>query len=88
MAPIVRGRFAGENRLHRKIALEGHRFTPSEALKLGILDQIVAGGTEAVLAKAEDLANQVGSLAKEGVWGLIKVRRRIHIGWSRSNCST
>jgi len=59
-------------RLHRKIALEGHRFTPPEALAAGMVDHIVNGGTEAILAKAEELANSVGPLAQGGVWGLIK----------------
>jgi len=61
-------------RLHRKIAFasEGHRFTPPEALAAGMVDHIVNGGTEAILAKTEELANSVGPLAQGGVWGLIK----------------
>jgi len=59
-------------RLHRKIALEGHRFTPQEALQGGFLDHIVQGNTAAVLAKAEEVAEVVGSLAMGGVWGIIK----------------
>lgn len=58
----------------RKIALEGHRFTPKEALAAGILDHIVEGNTAAVLAKAEEVAETVSPLAREGVWGIIKVR--------------
>ena len=60
--------------LHRKIALEGHRFTPKEALEVGLVDQIVPGDSaEAVLHKARGLAESLDSLAKGGAWGLIKV---------------
>jgi len=62
--------------LHRKIALEGHKFTPKEALAAGLIDRIVPGDSaEAVLQKARELAESVDSLAKGGVWGLIKVER-------------
>jgi len=71
-AAIVRAKI-GDGRLHRKIALEGYRFTPPEALEAGFLDHLVNGNTDAVLAKAEELANSLSSLANEGVWGLIKV---------------
>jgi len=59
-------------KLHRKIALEGHRFTPSEALEAGFVDYLVEGNTAAVLAKAEEVAESASSLAKMGVWGEIK----------------
>ena len=60
--------------LHRKIALEGHRFTPKEALAAGLVDHIVPGDSaEAVLNRARELAESVDSLAKGGAWGLIKV---------------
>jgi len=59
-------------RLHRKIALEGHRFTPPEALQAGFLDYIVSGGTAVVVSKAEEIAEAVSPLAREGVWGTIK----------------
>ncbi|KAJ3512883.1 hypothetical protein NLJ89_g3265 [Agrocybe chaxingu] len=62
----------GDHRLHRKIALEGHKFTPQEALQDGILDHIVKGKTADVLAKAEEVAERVGGNASMGVWGLIK----------------
>ena len=63
--------------LNRKIALEGHRFTPKEALEAGLVDQIVPGDSaEAVLHGARKLAESVESLAKGGAWGLIKVERR------------
>lgn len=60
--------------MHRKIALEGHRFTPKEALQAGFIDYIVDGNTEAILAKAEQVAEVASPLAREGVWGIIKVR--------------
>lgn len=72
---ILRAKY-GDQRLQRQIALEGHRFTPPEALKLGILDSIVPGNTADVLIKAEELADTVGKNAQSGVWGLIKVREK------------
>lgn len=57
----------------RKIALEGHRFTPQEALKCGLVDHIVQGDTEAVLHKAQEVATVVGAQAQGGAWGLIRV---------------
>jgi len=62
----------GDHRLHRKIALEGHRYTPPEALQDGILDYIVKGNTVDILAKAEEIADKFGGNAVTGVWGLIK----------------
>jgi len=64
----------GDANLHRKIALEGYRFTPKEALAVGLVDHIAPGNSaEAVLRKARELAESVDSLAKGGAWGLIKV---------------
>lgn len=61
----------------RKIILDGHRFTPQEALAAGIIDAVAEGGTtEDVLALAESLAESVSANAQTGVWGLLKVRRR------------
>lgn len=65
--------------LHRKIALEGHRFTPREALEAGFVDHIVQGNTAAVLAKAGEIAESVSPLAREGVWGIIKARLEVCI---------
>lgn len=62
----------GDSNTRRKIALEGHRFTPQDGLKAGFLDHLVSGSTDDVLAKAEQLADSVSSLANTGVWGLIK----------------
>ncbi|VDB85492.1 unnamed protein product [Peniophora sp. CBMAI 1063] len=56
----------------RTLALEGHRFTPSDALKAGILDAAVPGGTEAVLSAAVALAESKAGKARAGTWGLIK----------------
>jgi len=70
-ASIFRAKI-GDHRLHRKIALEGHRFTPKEALAAGLVDHLVTGNTADILAKAEQLADDVSVNAKEGVWGLIK----------------
>lgn len=65
----------------RKIALEGHRFTPAEALKCGLVDHIVPGSTEDVLDKALRVAESVSGQAQAGAWGLIRVR--ISIGMRR-----
>ncbi|PFH53097.1 hypothetical protein AMATHDRAFT_45727 [Amanita thiersii Skay4041] len=70
-ATIVRAKF-GDHRLQRKIALEGYRYTPPEALADGLLDHIVSGGTAEVLAKAEQVADVISANAQGGVWGLIK----------------
>ncbi|KAF8222086.1 hypothetical protein L208DRAFT_1382011 [Tricholoma matsutake] len=70
-ASLLRAK-VGDHRLHRKIALEGHRFTPKEALDVGLVDHLVTGNTANIVAKAEDLAQEVSANAKEGVWGLIK----------------
>ena len=53
--------------------LEGHRFTPSELLGSGLVDIVVDGGSEAVLTRASELAQQWSVNARTGVWGLIKV---------------
>ncbi|KAL0954633.1 hypothetical protein HGRIS_003588 [Hohenbuehelia grisea] len=58
--------------LRRKITLEGHRFSPTEGLAAGLVDHLVNGNTEDILAKAEQLADSVAPLARTGVWGLIK----------------
>lgn len=65
--------------LQRRIALEGHRFTPAEAHAAGIVDRLancsgtgVELGTEIVLKEATKLAKEVSVLPKQGVWGTIK----------------
>jgi enoyl-CoA hydratase/carnithine racemase len=65
--------------LRRRIALEGHRFTPTEAYAAGIVDRLaicsgtsVELGTEIVLKEATKLAKEVSVLPKQGVWGTIK----------------
>jgi len=70
-AAIMRAK-VGDHRLHRKIALEGHRFTPAEALTDGLVDHLVKGGTAEVLAKAEEVADEFSGNARAGVWGMIK----------------
>jgi enoyl-CoA hydratase/carnithine racemase len=71
----------GSPAVRRRVALEGHRFTPSEALKAGIVDRLtnltgtsVGNGTEKVLEEAMKLAKEVKGLASQNVWGVIKVR--------------
>ncbi|KAG1882222.1 ClpP/crotonase-like domain-containing protein [Suillus subluteus] len=68
----------GSPLIRRRVALEGHRFTPSEALKAGIVDRLanltgmsVESGTDKVLEEAMKLANEVKILASRGVWGAI-----------------
>ncbi|KAJ4480076.1 ClpP/crotonase-like domain-containing protein [Lentinula aciculospora] len=71
-AALVRSKF-GNDPLKRKMALEGHRFTPQEALETGIVDLVVNGNTAAVLARAEQLGDQWSGNAQGGVWGTIKM---------------
>jgi enoyl-CoA hydratase/carnithine racemase len=61
--------------------LEGNRFTPSEALKAGVVDRLanltgtgVGNGAEKVLEEAMTLAKEVKGLTSQNVWGVIKVR--------------
>jgi len=70
-AALLRAKVS-DPRLHRRIALEGHRFWPREALEAGFVDHLVQGNTAAVLAKAEEVAESVSPLARSGVWGDIK----------------
>ncbi|KAH7884653.1 ClpP/crotonase-like domain-containing protein [Phlebopus sp. FC_14] len=65
--------------IRRRIALEGYRFTPSEALVAGIVDRVASCsgsgtelGTDGVLNEAFNLAKELSPLAKSGVWGSIK----------------
>lgn len=65
--------------LRRRIALEGHRFTPTEAHAAGIVDRLAncSGtslelGTEIVLKEATKLAKEVSALPQKGVLGAIK----------------
>lgn len=67
----------GDTRVQRKIALEGHRFSPQEALQAGLVDHLATGNTEAIIAKAVTVAKSVSSLAKEGIWGTLKVSQHI-----------
>ncbi|EJD06973.1 ClpP/crotonase [Fomitiporia mediterranea MF3/22] len=72
LATVARAKVSNARTL-RKLALEGHRFTPQEALKEGIIDVVADGSsTEAVLAAAKALALERAENAKTGVWGLIK----------------
>ncbi|KAJ8496877.1 hypothetical protein ONZ45_g12284 [Pleurotus djamor] len=68
---VLRAKVSDSN-TRRKIALEGHRFTATDGQKVGFIDYVVPGNTADVLAKAEQLADSVSSLASTGVWGLIK----------------
>jgi hypothetical protein len=57
----------------RKTVQEGHRWTPQELLAGRMVDEIVDGGSEAILRHALALADRRSSDAKTGVYGLIKV---------------
>jgi len=67
----MRAKISSPN-IQRKVLLEGYRFTPAEAIQGGFLDEAVTGGTEAVLEKAQALAERVGHLPKTGTWGLLR----------------
>jgi len=56
----------------RRFTLEGHRFTPPEARDAGLVDEIVSGGTQGVLKRAREIAEEKAPKAREGVWGVIK----------------
>ncbi|KAH9940991.1 ClpP/crotonase-like domain-containing protein [Amylocystis lapponica] len=71
-AAVLRAK-VGDGRLHRKVALEGYRFSPPEALEAGLVDHLVKGDTEAVIAKAQEVADSVNGAARLGVWGAIKM---------------
>ncbi len=62
-----------DGQMVRKISIEGHMFTPKEALAGGIVDHLVEGDTEAVVRKAVEVGKFAGANARLGVWGLIKV---------------
>ncbi|KAF8920189.1 ClpP/crotonase-like domain-containing protein [Mucidula mucida] len=61
-----------DGQMVRKISIEGHMFTPKEALAGGIVDHLVEGDTEAVVRKAVEVGKFAGANARLGVWGLIK----------------
>ncbi|KAM0081839.1 hypothetical protein ACKRZS_005980 [Fusarium odoratissimum] len=54
----------------RKVILQGHKFTSSEALADGIVDEIAS--PEEMLDRALQLADRVKSKAKMGVYGLLR----------------
>jgi enoyl-CoA hydratase/carnithine racemase len=57
----------------RKMLLEGHRWTPQELLAERMVDELVKGGSKAVLERALAVADKRSSDAKTGCYGLIKV---------------
>lgn len=69
---FLRTKFRDSNIL-RKMVQEGHRWTPQELLANGMVDEIVEGGSEAVLKHALALADTRSGDARTGVYGLIKV---------------
>lgn len=78
---IMRARVSDASLL-RKIALEGHRFTPREALEAKLIDAVASDDTEGVLAKAQELAESVSGQARQGAWGLIRVTSKSASRWS------
>lgn len=60
----------------RKTALEGHRFTPTELLSLGVVDELVDNPSKtdslAIVEAARRFAESKAELAKTGVLGLMK----------------
>ncbi|KAI5117960.1 hypothetical protein M0805_001621 [Coniferiporia weirii] len=72
LAAVARAKVSDARTL-RLLALEGHRFTPQEALAGGLVDVLADGGSsDAVLAAARALATEKAQNAKTGVFGLIK----------------
>ena len=80
LASIIRDKAANAQMI-RKIGLEGHRFTPNEALQAGLVDYLSPENTEEVLKKAQEVADNVCDRAKMGVWGLIRVNSTILLRW-------
>ena len=80
---LTRSKFP-DGRLGRRIFLEGHRFTPTEALEAGLVDHIVGGDTEAVLTKAIELAASIEHLPQFGSYGVIKVCLAVSVSVSIS----
>jgi enoyl-CoA hydratase/carnithine racemase len=68
----------------RSLALEGHRFTPAEARDAGLVDEIVTGGTQGVLKRAREIAEEKAPKAREGVWGVIKVRLSVSMPYAQT----
>jgi enoyl-CoA hydratase/carnithine racemase len=69
----------GSPAVRRRVALEGHRFTPSEALKVGMVDRLanltgasVGNGTEKVLEEAMKFAKEVKGFASQKCLGCNK----------------
>jgi enoyl-CoA hydratase/carnithine racemase len=63
--------------VRRRVALERRRFTPSEALKVGVVDRLanltdtgMGNGAEKVLEEAMTLAKEVKELTSQNVWGI------------------
>lgn len=75
---VLRAR-ASSPQVLRKIVLEGHRFTPKEALAAGLVDHVAGENTAGVLAAAQALAGKVGLVAKTGAWGINKVRPPLYM---------
>ena len=53
-----------------------------EALAAGLVDHLVEGNTEAVIARAQALGESVSHLATQGAWGVIKVWMEVHMLWA------
>jgi enoyl-CoA hydratase/carnithine racemase len=68
----------------RSLVLEGHRFTPTEASDAGLVDEIVSGGTQGVLKRAREIAEEKAPKAREGVWGVIKVHQSVSVPYAQA----
>lgn len=72
MAAILKYRHPTPQSL-RKTCLEAHRWTPTELVAIGMVDQLSEEpNTQSVLKAAHALAKQKAPLAQTGVWGLLK----------------
>ncbi|CDO70869.1 hypothetical protein BN946_scf184804.g1 [Trametes cinnabarina] len=72
LAAILKAK-APNPQILRKIILEGHRFTPKEALEVGLVDRIIPGTTEDIIAEAQSLADSLSTLPTQGAWGLNRI---------------
>lgn len=68
---VIRAKVS-DTRAQQAITLEGRRFSPQEAHEVGLIDDIVKGDTEAVVARAQEVAEGKAAFARSGAYGVIK----------------
>lgn len=69
MAAVLNNRLSVD--VVRKVMLTGHKFTAPEALAAGIVDEVVSGDGEAVIARALEVAELRKGHSSTGVSVLV-----------------